>query len=190
MKYFISFCAAITLTAMGASTMAEGNDVASAITQRLHWPLRSDIREVSWKGLEGCFIYSAYDRRAHDAAGVIVAKLRDGSLIFSSDPNALNKVFSSCLSPSAPATTLAKLMLGFSRNAGMVVLAEGNSPLVAINLLKKAGREFTVPEISVEGEARVIKFFALSPDGSTLFEVKGRIGNPISVEAKRLAGTY
>lgn len=175
---------------MDTSATAGGDDLASTIAQRLHWPPnRSSIQVFKWEGLDGCAIYDAHDQRVIDAAGVYVARLRDGSLIFSSEAKALDKVFTSCVSSATPAATLANLMAGFSRYAGMVVLVEDDSPSIGGDLLKKAGREFAAPEISVEQGARLVKFYALSFDDSTLFEIKGRIGKQVTVKAKRLADT-
>jgi len=175
---------------MDASAIACGDDLASTIAQRLHLPPnRSYIQEFKWEGLEGCAIYNTHDQRVLDAAGVYVARLRDGSLIFSSEAKALDKVFTSCVSSATPAATLANLMAGFSRYAGMVVLVEDDLPSIGDDLLKKAGRKFAAPGISVEHGARLVKFYALSIDGSTLFEIKGRIGKKVTVKAMRLADT-
>lgn len=125
-----------------------------------------------------------------DAAAVHVARLKDGRLIFSLEPRALDKVFAQCVSPAAPAATLARLVASFSEHSGLDVLVADDSPSLGSHLLKKAGRPFAPPEISVDQGTRVIQFYALSSDGSVLYELKGRIGNQVAVEAQELASNY
>lgn len=170
--------------------MVNGGDLTSTIAQKLHWPIdKTSIGEEKLEGLVGCQIYGAIDTRVHNMTGESVARLKDGSLIFSSEPHALDEVFARCTSAATPPGTLAKLMVNFSRYAGLRVL-EDDSLIVAQDLLKKAGREFTAPGIVAGQGERVVRFMALSPDGSTLLELKGRIGKQVSVEAQRVANTY
>lgn len=173
---------------MGASALAEGSDDASTIAHRLNWPVnKSAIRELKLEGVVGCEIYDAYDERVLDGLSIGVARLKGGSLIVGSEPEALDKVLDKCVASAAPPGTLAILMVSFSRYAGLRVLTQQDISMgVGVDLLKKAGRQFAAPSISVEQGARVVRFFALAPDGSSLIEVKGRIGKQVTIESKAL----
>jgi hypothetical protein len=136
-------------------------------------------------GVDACEIYDAYDKRVLDGASVGVARLKDGSLIVGSDANALNDVFARCVSPAAPAGTLAQLLVSFSRYAGLRVLHD-NSLGVARSLLDKAGQKFAAPEIVAERGGRLVRFLALSVDGSMIYRVEGHVGSEVSLKVQRL----
>jgi hypothetical protein len=160
--------------------------VVNAIAERLNWPVnKSSIRQLKLDGLEGCEIYDAYDKRVLDGASVGVARLKDGSLILGSEANALSNVFAKCTSPATPAGTLASLLISFSRYAGLRVLHD-NSLGVARALLRKAGQDFVAPEIVAGQGGQVVRFLALSIDGSVLYRVDGHIGNRVTVKVERL----
>lgn len=136
-------------------------------------------------GLNACKIYDAYDKRVLDGASIGVARLKDGSLIVGSETNALRDVFAKCVSPATPAGTLATLLVGFSRYAGLRVLHD-NSLGVARALLEEAGQKFAAPEIVTNRGGRVVRFLALSVDGSMIFRVEGHVGKTVSVKAEQL----
>ena len=144
-------------------------------------------RQIGDAGLEDCEIYDAYDKRVFDGASVGIARLKDGSLLLGSEANSLNNVFARCISPGTPAGTLATLLVTFSRYAGLRVLHD-SSLGVARALLEKAGQEFVSPEIVASQGGRVVRFLALSTDGSALYRVEGHIGNQVAVNAERLTG--
>lgn len=181
--------------AAGAATWAASNDSSEiahrrAIAHRLGWPFdKTYFGEEKLDGLLGCKIYGVIDTRVDDGVGLVVAILKDGSSIVSSEPQAMDQVFARCISPEAPARTLARLMTDFSRYSGLRVL-EDDSLTVVDDLLKKAGRQFAAPGIVAAEGTKVVRFMALSGDGSTLYELKGRIGKPLAVEAQELAKTY
>jgi hypothetical protein len=166
--------------------MGENYDVTAAVAEKLNWPVsESSVRQLQLAGLDGCEIYDAYDKRILDGASVGVARLADGSLIIGSEANALSDVFAKCVSPATPAGTLATLLVSFSRHASLHVLHD-NSLRVAQTLLKKAGRDFAPPETFVHRDERVVRFLALSLDGSALYQVEGHIGQRVTVRAERL----
>jgi len=183
---FSTLWAAIALAAaMGSSVVGESNDGINAIAKRLNWPVnKSSIRQLKLDGVEGCEIYEAYDKRVLDGASVGVARLKDGSLITGSEANAFSNVFTKCVSPTTPAGTLATLVVSFSRYAGLRVLHD-NSLGVARALLRKAGRDFAAPETFINQGERVVRFLALSSDGSALYRVEAHIGTQLSVQAER-----
>jgi hypothetical protein len=186
MKFSTLWAAIALAAATGVSAMGASNDVVSTIAKRLNWPVnKSSIRQMKLDGLENCEIYDAYDERVLDGASVGVARLKDGSLILGSEANALSNVFAKCISPATPAGTLATLLTSFSRYAGLRVLHD-NSLGVARALLKQAGQDFVAPEIVAGQGGRVVRFFALSTDGSVLYRVEGHIGSQVTVNVERL----
>jgi hypothetical protein len=163
-------------------------DVVTAISRRLNWPVNdSSIRRLELNGLRSCRIYDAYFKRVLDGTSVGVAMSRDGKLIVSSEKNALNDVFATCVSPATPAGTLATLLVAFSRFADLRVLHD-NRLGAAQDLLRKAHQDFAPPQIFLDRDLRVVRFLALSMNGSALYRVDGRIGRNVSVTAELLSG--
>lgn len=179
---------ALTVALTGACTKATRTDLASTIAQRFNWPVdKTSIRALKREGIQGCEIYDAYDERVLDGLSIAVAQLKDGSLIIGRDPDALDKVFARCISADTPVGTVAELLISFSKYRSMRVMQD-NSLGVGRDLLKKAGRKFAAPQVSVEQGTRVVRFFALSPDGLSLLQITGRIGQRVTVEGKALSG--
>lgn len=177
----------IAVTAALAASMTNSNDLVSTIAKRLGWPAsQSYIKKHDLPGIHGCEIYYANDRRTFDGVNVGVARLQDDSLIVASEANALSDVFVKCVSSETPASTLAELLLRFSEYAGLVVLHD-NSLLGGRLLLKQAGLDFSPPESVAQRGNRLIRFFALSTDGSVLFRVEGHINKQVSIKLERLA---
>src|SRR5262245_655738 len=111
MKFRILGSAIALAATMWSPTMGEIKDVVSTIAERLNWPAEtSAIRLMSLDGLESCEIYDAYDKRVLDGVSIGVARLKDGSLIVGSEPEALQVVLAKCVSASTPAGTLAELL--------------------------------------------------------------------------------
>jgi len=174
--------------AIGACTKAVRNDLSSTLAQRFNWPVdKTSIRELKWDGIDACQIYDAYDERVLDGLSIGVARLKDGSLIIGKDPDALDRVFARCISANTHVGTLADVLISFSQYRSMRVLQD-NSLGVGRDLLKKAGRKFAAPQVSVEQGTRVVRFFALSPDGLSLLQITGRIGQRVTVEGRALSG--
>jgi hypothetical protein len=177
------------LVLLRSPVMAEGEDIAALIASRLSWPpSASMVRPAALDGLHGCEIYDAYDRRVLDGASVAVARLSDGGLIASTDPKALETVFSRCVSASAPAATLAELLARFSQDPGPLRVVHDNSDVTAQILLRRSGQTFAPPEAVKDGNVRWIRFLGLSEDGAELYRVAARVtSDGIIVEAERLA---
>ena len=184
-------CAALggigLLATLTGPVMAEGEDIASLIASRLNWPA-GVVRPATLDGLHGCNIYDAYDRRVLDGASVAIARLSDGGLIASTDPQAVQTVLSRCTLASTPGATLAELLARFSQNPGPLRVLHNNSDVTARILLRRSGQTFAPPKAVRNRNVLRIRFLGLSEDGSDLYRVLGRATRDgVSIQAERLA---
>jgi hypothetical protein len=186
-------CAALggigLLVTLTGPVMAGGEDIASQIASRLNWPSSAGVvRPATLDGLHGCNIYDAYDRRVLDGASVAIARLSDGGLIASTDPQAVQTVLSRCTLASTPGATLAELLARFSQNPGPLRVLHNNSDVTARILLRRSGQTFAPPKAVRDRKVLRIRFLGLSEDGTDLYRVEGRVTHDgVSIQAERLA---
>jgi hypothetical protein len=177
------------LVLLRSPVMAEGDDIAALIAGQFNWPpSASVVRPAVLDGLHGCEIYDAFNRRVLDGASVAVARLNGGGLIASTDPKALETVFSRCVSASTPAATLAELLARFSQDPGPLRVLHDDGDVTAQILLRRSGQTFAPPEAVKDGDVLRIRFLGLSEDGADLYRVEARVaGDGVMVKAERQA---
>jgi hypothetical protein len=78
------------------------------------------------------------------------------------------------------------MLVRFPNQSGLVVQHD-RSDWLKRNLLAKAGKDFTPPEVVFDHGERVVRFLAVSSNGWALFSVEGRLGNDVSVKAEMLS---
>jgi hypothetical protein len=167
------------LAVAGTLAIPRRTDVVARIAYRLDWPLSAaGINLMPREGLGDCEIYDAYDLRTLDSASVAVARLKDGTYIDSTEPNALASVFARCVTPSTPLPTRVDLISTFSEYAGIRPL-HNNDQGLGRRLLAEAGQTFAPPATTTEEDTQVIRFFALSLDGGVLLRMEARIRSDV-----------
>lgn len=164
----------VLLAVVGAYFLLRDNSVPAQIARHLGGVFSTfDVQPIPLEGLGDCEIYDAYDRRMLDGVSVGVARLKNGTLIANSDADALNRVFSHCVTDATPATTLAELITSF-RFAGAQTLRNDEGGYTREHL-RKSNTVFTPPEIIREGDTKAVRFLALGWDGEALLRIEARI---------------